>query len=193
MTAPDPVRRFQDAQTAFDATVAAIGAQQWQSPTPCTEWDVRAVVNHLVNEQLWATPMLQGQTIEQVGDRFDGDLLGDKPLASWRGAAKESMAAVTVPGALDGTINSSMGPSPARQYLTEMTCDLIVHRWDLAQGIGREDRFTDDELDQLAEMVDGLAPMQAELEAAGIFASPLATADDDDRQTRLLAAVGRAG
>ena len=191
MTAPEPIQRFLTAQRAFGSVVHRVGADQWSSPTPCTEWDVRALVNHLVYEQLWATPMLEGATVDEVGDRFDGDLLGSDPAAAWDLAAKESAAAFSAPDALDRTTNSSRGPLPARQYIGEMTMDLLVHRWDLGQGIGDEQRFTDDELAQVEAMVPALQPMQEQLQAAGIFGPPVALDAGADAQARALAAMGR--
>ena len=193
MTAPDHVQRFLSAQSAFGSVVHQVGADQWSSPTPCTEWDVRALVNHLVYEQLWAKPMLEGAAVDEVGDRFDGDLLGSDPIAAWESAAKESAAAFSAPAALDRTTSSSRGPLPARQYIAEMTMDLLVHRWDLGQGIGDEQRFTADELAQVEAMVAAMEPMQEQLQAAGIFGPPVAVDDADDAQTRALAAMGRRG
>ena len=191
MTAPDQLQRFLTAQQAFGSVVHRVGADQWSNPTPCTEWDVRALVNHLVYEQLWATPMLEGTTVDEVGDRFDGDLLGSDPVSAWDLAAKESAAAFSAPDALDRTTNSSRGPLPARQYIGEMTMDLLVHRWDLGQGIGDEQRFTDDELAQVEAMVTALQPMQEQLQAAGIFGPPVALDAGADAQARALAAMGR--
>ena len=69
----------------FGRRVATLRPEQRHNPTPCTDWDVNTLVSHLVNEQLWVPPMLAGQTVEQVGDRFDGDLLGDQPARwGWR-------------------------------------------------------------------------------------------------------------
>ena len=191
MTTPDPLQRFLAAQRAFASVVHRVGADQWSSPTPCTEWDVRALVNHLVYEQLWATPMLKGTTVDEVGGRFDGDLLGSDPVSAWDSAAKESAEAFSAPGALDRTTNSSTGPLPARQYIGEMTLDLIVHRWDLGQGVGDEQRFTDDELAQVEAMVTAMQPMQEQLQAAGIFSPPVAVDAGADAQARTLAAMGR--
>ena len=86
-----------------------------------------------------------------------------------------------------------MGPSPAAQYAVEMTSDLIAHRWDLGQGIGQEQHFTDAELEQLEAMAQALAPSRAALEAAGIFGPVLSTDANASRQTKVLAAMGRAG
>jgi len=87
--------RFASAMAEFDRRVRAVRPEQWHNPTPCTEWDVRALVNHLVAEQLWAPLLLDGATVEDVGDRFDGDQLGADPVAAWASAAA---AAVTADG-----------------------------------------------------------------------------------------------
>ncbi len=193
MSTPDPLQRFLAAQRAFGSVVHRVRADQWSNPTACSEWDVRALVNHLVYEQLWATPMLDGSTVDEVGDRFDGDQLGSDPVTTWDLAAKESATAFSAPGALDRTTNSSRGPLPALQYISEMTMDLLVHRWDLGQGIGDEQRFTDDELAQVEAMVTALQPMQEQLQAAGIFAAPVTVDAGADAQARTLAALGRSG
>ncbi len=62
------------------ARVAAVTDDQWGDLTPCAEWSVRALVNHVVGEELWSAPLLRGKTVEEVGTQFDGDVLGDDPL-----------------------------------------------------------------------------------------------------------------
>ncbi len=66
----------------FEQRLGAVGATEWNAATPCDDWDVRTLVNHVVNELLWMPPLLEGKTIAEVGDRFDGDVLGSDPLAS---------------------------------------------------------------------------------------------------------------
>ena len=48
--------------------VAQIMDDQWELPTPCTEWDVRALLNHIVYGNRWVVPIMAGKTIEEVGD-----------------------------------------------------------------------------------------------------------------------------
>ena len=74
--------RFGRATASFGELVHQVNDDQWGDATPCTDWDVRALVNHLVYEARWAPPLLEGQSLEQVGSKFDGDLLGDNPPAS---------------------------------------------------------------------------------------------------------------
>jgi uncharacterized protein (TIGR03086 family) len=75
---------------AFGEKVRAVPADRWEAATPCTDWSVRDLVNHVTGEHLWAPHLLDGATIAQVGDRYDGDLLGDSPLTAWEQAAQAS-------------------------------------------------------------------------------------------------------
>src|SRR4051812_36334162 len=97
----DPVALHRRATEAFAQRVAAIDDRQWAAPTPCSDWQVRDLVNHLVNECLWVPPLVDGQTIEQVGDKFDGDVLGDDPKGAWKLAADGAVVAVGQPGAME--------------------------------------------------------------------------------------------
>src|SRR3954470_13259029 len=99
----DPVELFCRAQGEFDRRVAAIDDGQWSSPTPCADWDVRALVHHLVYENVWAPPLFDGKTVAEIGDRFEGDLFGDDAKAAWARSAQEAHAAVSAPGAMTQT------------------------------------------------------------------------------------------
>jgi uncharacterized protein (TIGR03086 family) len=189
---PDPVDptvdKFQRSLDGFDQRVAAVRDDQWQAPTPCSEWDVRALVGHVTSEQLWAPSMLAGRTMAEVGDRFDGDVLGDDPRAAWREAAAGAREAAASSKALDGMVHVSYGDVPAERYLTEMTLDAVVHAWDLARATGGDERL-DPELVELA-----LALVEPNLEllaASGLFGAPLEVPAGADPQTRLLALLGR--
>lgn len=172
----------------FDQRVAAVSDGQWGAPTPCTDWDVRALVGHVTGEQLWAPEMLAGRTMANVGDRFEGDVLGDDPRRAWRRAAAASRAAAEAPGALEGTVHASYGDVAAQRYLTEMTLDATVHAWDLARAIGADERI-DPELVELALSL--VEPNRELLAASGLFGTPLEVPADTDPQTRLLAMLGR--
>src|SRR5262245_695118 len=88
---PDLHRRAMD---RFGDNVRQIRDDPWDRPTPCADWDVRALVNHVVNENRWTPPLIEGQTMADVGDRFDGDLLGDEPKLAWDESAREATASV---------------------------------------------------------------------------------------------------
>lgn len=178
-------RRLQD---RFGELVHSVGSGDWERPTPCAEWDVRDLVRHLVGEQLWASPLLGGESVDEVGDRFAGDPLGDDPVAAWEAAAHASRAAVTEAGALDRTVRLSRGPTPARDYVEEMTFDLLVHGWDLARGLGSNTALDADAVDHVLARMQ---PRAAGLASSGLFAEAVDVPADADPQTRLLALTGR--
>lgn len=115
------------AMQEFGRRVHAVEADQWHERTACTDWDVHTLVNHLVSEQLWVPPLLNGARMADVGDRYDGDQLGDDPAGAWDRASHAAREAWIRPGALDQTVHLSFGESPATLYCWQMTLDLGVH------------------------------------------------------------------
>ena len=107
---------FRGAVEEFDARVQQIGDHQWQAATPDEDWAVRDLVNHVVGEDLWAPPLLAGSTIAEVGDRFDGDVLGADPKAAWTAASAGAVRAVAEQGAMDRIVDLSFGDFPGRDY-----------------------------------------------------------------------------
>jgi len=179
---------FQRAADGFGRRVHAIGASQWHDPTPCTDWDVRTLVNHVTVEQLWVPPLAGGSTVADVGGRLDGDQLGTDPVATWETAVTDSVSAFTAPDALAGTVMLSAGARPMVEYCWEMTTDALIHSWDLARGIG-----TDESLDaELVELVyERTLPMAEHLQETGMFAPPVPVPADSPLLTKLLALFGR--
>ena len=171
---------------AFGAKVRAVPADRWAAPTPCADWSVRDLVNHVTGEHLWAPHLLDGETIAQVGDRYDGDVLGDSPVAAWERAAQGSRVAFLA-ASPDAVVHLSFGDNPALEYGQQMLADLVIHGWDLARGAGL------DETMQPAAAAQTLGYLEANAkswEAAGIFAAPVEV-DTDDLASRLLALSGR--
>jgi uncharacterized protein (TIGR03086 family) len=171
---------------AFGDKVRAVPADRWAAPTPCTDWSVRDLVNHVTGEHLWAPHLLDGETIAQVGDRYDGDVLGDSPVTAWDSAAEASRGA-WLSASPDAVVHLSFGDNPALEYGQQMLSDLLIHGWDLARGAGL------DEAMDPATVATVLVYMEANAkswEAAGIFAPPVQIGGDDPAK-RLIALSGR--
>ena len=184
----DVVPLFARAVEEFGRRVEVVGAGQWTAPTPDAEWDVRALVNHVLAEDLWAPALLQGRTLAEVGDRFDGDNLGDDPLGVWRRASADAVVAVGEDGALDRVVHVSFGDIPGREYVSQLTCDHVIHAWDLARAVGADERLDP----ELVEFAHGyLAPQVDAWRSAGVFGPEVDVPADADRQTVLLALSGR--
>lgn len=183
----DLIELHRRAVEEFGSRVRAVGSGQWELPTPNTDWNVRDLVNHLVNEELWAPPLLEGQTIAEVGNRFDGDLLGEDPTAAWESAARGAVEAVT-PEALSRTVHVSFGDISGEEYVSQLTADHAVHAWDLARAIGADERI-DPELVEFSFQL--YAPEIERWRDAGIFGPPVPPGANASRQELLLALTGR--
>ncbi|MEH1100018.1 TIGR03086 family metal-binding protein [Micromonospora sp. CPCC 205561] len=140
----DPLETYRRSLAEFTDRVDQVGPDQWADPTPCPEWDVRALVNHVVAEDRWSVALLAGRTIEEVGDRYDGDLLGPDPAGAARDAAAQAELAFTRPAALHRTVALSAGETPADEYLHQLSAEHLIHGWDLAVAIGADPRLDTD-------------------------------------------------
>ena len=172
----------------FDRRMQRVGDDQWGNDTPSGEWDVRTLVNHIVNEDLWAPPLFGGSTIQEVGDRFDGDCLGVNPKASWTKAKDEAVAAAGADGALGRIVHLSFGDMPGREYAMQLFADHLIHGWDLARGIGADDQL-DPELVSACKI--WFEPIEPLYRAGGATGERPDIPEGADEQTVLLAMFGR--
>ena len=168
------------------ARVSAVGAEQWEATTPCEDWDVRTLVNHVVGEDLWTEPLVRGETIEEVGDRFDGDLLGDQPAEAALTAAAEATAAVAETLPTQGTVQLSFGETPMNEYVYQLAADHLIHGWDLAAATGGDTQL-DPEL--VAEVAGWFTEREEMYRSAGAVAERPESGGDP--QSDLLAGFGR--
>ena len=175
----------------FAALVAGVGRGQWHDGTPCSQWDVRTLVHHLLSEQRWVPPMFEGLTIEQVGGRFDGDLMG-ADASRWPGlvdsSAQAAHAAVAQPGALERTVHLSFGDVSGHEYVMQLTADLAIHAWDLARATGQQDALDPDVVALLLPWTQANAGLLA---GSGLFAQPIAVGPEAPDDVHLLGLMGR--
>lgn len=178
---------FQRALDRYGRLVHAVRDEQWHDETPCTEWDVRMLVNHLVSENLWMPPLLDGKSIADVGDSLEGDLLGEEPRSAWDRSAGQVIEAVRA-APLDRSVHLSYGVVPAEHYIFELFTDLTIHGWDLARAIGADQSLDPESVDVL---YSHYKPREEALKASGMFGSKIVPSPGADRQTELLAVFGR--
>ena len=179
----DWVRLQNLAHQEFAARISAV--DDWDAPTPDTDWTVRDLVAHVVEEQQWVPHLLAGRSLEQA--RASIDALRDDLAGEW---ALYSLAATSAWRSTpsDARVQLSYDTVTADEYLREQVADVTIHTWDLARAVGADESI-DDELVRAVWSV--FEPQKDTLEASGLFASPVPVADDASLQTRLLAITGR--
>lgn len=113
----------------LDATVAGISPDQLDASTPCSEYDVRGILEHMIGGATLFTGAFQGT---EPGEPPLADPL--PAFAPTIGGLFDSMRA---PGALDGTIQAPFGEVPRATFAQYVVLDGIVHGWDLATATGQ--------------------------------------------------------
>lgn len=132
---------------AFDRAVAStaeivtmIPEDKMGAPTPCTEWDVRALLNHLIGT-LWLAEALFGDQAPRYPMAPGGlppvDLAGDDPAAAYDEAASAALAAAAAGDTLTRVHVTPLGEMPGPALAGFTTLDMLVHGWDLATATGQ--------------------------------------------------------
>jgi uncharacterized protein (TIGR03086 family) len=147
------------------------------APTPCDEWEVRDLLNHMLDTQHYFVGAARGEDVSPPSPN-PPELLGADPVADFERARLEMLRTF---GA-DGVIEKS-GPALGIAF-----CDQLIHGWDLARATGQDATMPDGLPDAAYEMIDGrLTPEQRK----GAFKPELAVGPDASAQDRLLGYTGR--
>jgi uncharacterized protein (TIGR03086 family) len=169
----------------FARRLGQVEEDQWDAATPDVEWTVRDLVAHVVEEQRWVPQLLGGRTIAQA--RKELEPLREDLSTEW---ALYSLAATSAWAAAprEGQVHLSYDTVTIDHYLRELVSDIAIHTWDLARAIGADDELDTDLVEAVWSVFE---PQQDTLAASGLFAPPVAIADDAPLQSRLLAVTGR--
>lgn len=195
--ANSPVDDLDVSLRAVGDVVAGIRDDQWDAATPCTQWRVRDVVNHLALGSRLFAGLLAGRPGYPLDPGHD-DALGDDPAGSYRAHAADVVAAFRSPGALDQLVEAPVGAIPGMVAVRLRTVEDLVHGWDVAVATGQHVDYPDDVVERaLAFTRDQLAGMGSgddsgnDSGADGPFSAPQPHPDDAPPIDRLVALLGR--
>lgn len=185
------------ASTGFERRLRSVRPDQWHRPTPCTEWDVRQLVNHMTRGNLNYVDLLGGGSAARFMRSRDADALGDDPLGAYVRSVRECAEAFAGPDALSRILDYPLGRVTGRQALAVRVTDSTIHTWDLARAVGVDDGL-DPELvawidEHLGQIYAGLAETPTAADTTHrFFAAPgRPTPAGAPRQDRLLHRMGR--
>ena len=191
-----PGRPVMDALTAYEQTlvwagqrIAGVRADNLAVPTPCRDWNLRALVAHLVAGIWYFKALASNEPIEKLM-RGLSDLVGDDPFASYDHAARAGLEAWRIPGALDRSYPMPLGDQPGREALAIHQADLLIHGWDVAEAT-HQDSTMPPELAEFSLSTER-SFIRPEMRGPGrAYDAARPDPGDDGPQDRLLAFVGR--
>ena len=136
-----PLTPLATALTGTGRLVDALHDDEWDLPTPCSDWTVRQLVGHVVGGNRLVARTLRGEPlppVEQLGRRDPADQLGEDPSTAWHTSADDLLAAFAVPGVLERAHTIPAGSLPGAAIVHLRVVETLVHGWDLAVATGRE-------------------------------------------------------
>jgi uncharacterized protein (TIGR03086 family) len=161
----------------------------WGAPTPCTDWDVRTLVDHVVRWNSFVPEFMAGRSLAEMDAPFERDVLGQDPVAAAQASVGEAVNAFAAPGALERIVNHPFGTVPGAQVVYWRLFDNTIHGWDLARALGLAAQIDADIVQRLYATSLG---EREQIRASGHFGpAEVPVPEDADTQVRLLGLLGR--
>jgi uncharacterized protein (TIGR03086 family) len=181
-------------QRVVDVTqgvVDGIQPSQLDEKTPCAEWDVRALLNHITGgADMFAICVNEGSIgDDRLMELIGGDNLGADYKASFRAAAARALGAFEQPGADEIIVKLPFGEMPAGIAMQIAVFDLTVHAWDLAKASGQSTALDPDVLGTALQV--GRQMIGPEMRDGQMFASEVPVGASAPVQDQLAAFAGR--
>jgi uncharacterized protein (TIGR03086 family) len=186
----DSLKALSRSRQEFETRLRQVGDDQWDLATPCTEWSVRDLVNHLLLGTRMTVQLLAGSTRADVVAGLDDDLVSADPVGEFVALADQMEAGFGAADGLTGTVDHPMGEIPRQMFIGFRMIDNAVHAWDLARAIGADDQL---DADLVSQLWDDIQPQASMLAETGIFGQGASgdVGEDAPTQTRLLDVLGR--
>lgn len=127
------------ADAGFDARIRDVGESDWHQSTPCAEWDVYRLVNHVVVGGGRYGRLVRGGTRENFIAERQIDALAGGAVPAWEENAALCREAFAAPGALERIVPFSTGDIPGARLLSIRIVEVAVHTWDLARALGLDE------------------------------------------------------
>jgi uncharacterized protein (TIGR03086 family) len=177
---------FIRALDGFEAVLAGVAPGRWSVPSPCAGWCVADVAGHVIGDLRGTEAMARGRYAQSEADD-PGSAAGDDPLAAWRAARADMMAALD-PAALDRLVPGPWGQMPLGEILERSAMEFLVHTWDVAQATGQAAVLDPGLVRDALGPARQFAPLAR---LSGLVGPECAVPEDADDLTRLLAIFGR--
>ena len=161
----------------WTATKVPGAVEKLDAPTTCDEWNVRTLMNHMLDTQHYFVAAARGEEVSPPSPQ-PPELLSDDPVADFEHARAETLSTFAKPGVIEKT-----GPSLGIAF-----ADQLLHGWDLAKATAQDATMPEGLPEAAYEMIHGRF---TDDQRKGVFKPEVAVASDATAQDKLLAYTGR--
>ena len=131
---------------SFTLLVEGVRPEQWHGPTPCAEWDVRQLLDHVTSGNRMFAALASGERPEgmegllqlraRVAPGPDED-----PVEAFRASGRQLLGVFSDPDFADGTYATPIGERSGDFVIQMRITETLIHGWDLAQATGQTPAF----------------------------------------------------
>ena len=184
----DLIEMYSRAAGRTHEVVANIRKDHLDNPTPCEEWNVAHVLDHLIGGCITVAAGARGEKSAAIGEPGN---LGEDYVESFRTASQGAIDAFREPGALDKEFTFPWGDTPAPMALHLALADMVVHGWDVAKGTGQDYEPDADIAEEIYGFVTQMMEPNGEMPRRSAFGPPIDVPQDAPPADKMLAYVGR--
>jgi uncharacterized protein (TIGR03086 family) len=184
----DVVALLDESIASTGKVVAGIRPDQLGDATPCAQWDVTTLLNHVIGVAGAFSHVGEGTPINRP-DPSVATFEGDGYAAAYDFASSALLDAWRTPGALDTTITLPVGDVPGTVAASINFVDVLVHGWDLARATGQDVELPPHLAEPALQFSRGL--VNDELRGAGAFGPEVLVPANMPASDRLVAFLGR--
>jgi hypothetical protein len=166
-----------------DQLSLAAPAEWSRKPNPT----LRDILAYHAYDEAWVPDVLAGRTAEEVGTRYDGDLLGDDPIASYDDINDAATEAVSGDLDFDRIVHLSYGDFPLAEYLVHVSLYRAFQAWSIAHVLDLDYSLPEPLVEGLWQIV---GPRIDDFRAIGVFPPEVEVPEGSDREVQLLGKVG---
>jgi uncharacterized protein (TIGR03086 family) len=178
-----------DRATTWTATKVTGAQDQLDVTTPCDEWSVRRLLDHMLfGQQMFASGPAGGTVAPPKGP--PPELVGADPAGQYEAARKATADVYAQPGVLEGMVKGGDGEVPAAQILGIAFCDQLIHGWDLAKATDQDATMPPDLAAAAWQMIGGRISDEARGPGKN-FKAAVGVPQDASDQDKLIGYCGR--
>lgn len=119
--------------------VDRLDAEELDNPTPCADFTVRGVLDHMMGGAAMFVPAFLGEAADAAAApaATPATTPGEVPAAEFRAAMTSLLSSVEAPGAMERMIDAPFGRVPGSVFARFVAFDGLVHGWDLSTAVNR--------------------------------------------------------